>query len=427
MRIVLFESPAARFGPLTQLRPDFDLVCGRFSAHERAIRSLHTAEWGVFLREHLAETWREQHPESQVNDLGWLKQDATLLLNGSWIASPAELQAIDPAAVGVLQETIAYLTVHPAEVELFESVGWESALYQLARTRKRISAGGRLASFPWDLVEHNATQLEADFALPAGGHPARPGHHIAILGSGDRISIDATARIDPFVVLDATRGPVSITAGAVIESFTRLEGPCHVGIGAQLFRANVRAGTTIGPHCRVGGEIEASILHAHVNKYHDGFLGHSYVCPWVNLGALTTNSDLKNDYSNVRVPLEGKSIDTRLTKAGCYIGDHTKTGLASLFNTGSSIGVMCMILPGGELLPRHVPSFAAVWHGRLAEAIPLERSLAAARIAMGRRNHELTDAQERLLRLVHAATQAEREAAIALDREKRELSGVPAR
>jgi hypothetical protein len=149
-----------------------------------------------------------------------------------------------------------------------------------------------------------------------------------------------------------------------------------------------------------------------VNKYHEGFLGHSYIAPWVNLGALSTNSDLKNDYSTVRVPLAGKSIDTGLVKAGCFIGDHTKTGLGSLFNTGSSIGVMCMILPGGELLPKHVPSFTAVWHGELADAMPLERSLAAARIAMQRRGHELTAAQERLLRLVYQSTQAERDEAI---------------
>jgi hypothetical protein len=96
-------------------------------------------------------------------------------------------------------------------------------------------------------------------------------------------------------VLDATQGPISVDAGAVIQSFTRLEGPCHVGIGARLFRANIQKGTTIGPFCRVGGEVEASILHGYVNKYHEGFLGHSYLCPWVNLGALSTSSDLKND------------------------------------------------------------------------------------------------------------------------------------
>ena len=126
--------------------------------------------------------------------------------------------------------------------------------------------------------------------------------------------------------------------------FTRIEGPAYIGRESQLFRAHIREGTSIGPVCRIGGELEASIVHGWCNKYHDGFLGHSYVCPWVNLGALTTNSDLKNDYSPVRVPLAGESLDTGSTKVGCFIGDHTKTALASLINTGSSIGVMTMEL-----------------------------------------------------------------------------------
>ncbi|HEY4261332.1 MAG TPA: hypothetical protein VGM98_14290, partial [Schlesneria sp.] len=164
--------------------------------------------------------------------------------------------------------------------------------------------------------------------------------------------------------------------------------------------------------CRVGGEIEGAILHGYVNKYHDGFLGHSYVCPWVNLGALTTNSDLKNDYSTVRVPLSGDSIESGEMKVGCFIGDHTKTAIGSLFNTGSSIGIMSLILPDGELLPKHVPSFSRIWHGELIDGLPLEKGLATARAAMERRSKRLTSAQEILLRRVHAMTHAERERAI---------------
>jgi UDP-N-acetylglucosamine diphosphorylase/glucosamine-1-phosphate N-acetyltransferase len=198
----------------------------------------------------------------------------------------------------------------------------------------------------------------------------------------------------------------------MIQAFTRLEGPCHVGAKSQLFRANVREGTTIGPACRVGGEVEGAILHGYVNKYHDGFLGHSYVCPWVNLGALSTNSDLKNDYSTVRVPLSGQTIDSGEMKVGCFIGDHTKTAIGSLFNTGTSVGVMCLILPDGELLPKHVPSFSRIWHGELIDGYPLEKGLMTARAAMHRRNKMLTMAQETLLRKVHLLTLNERERAI---------------
>ncbi|HWL09077.1 MAG TPA: hypothetical protein VNQ76_11790, partial [Planctomicrobium sp.] len=178
--------------------------------------------------------------------------------------------------------------------------------------------------------------------------------------------------------------------------------------------ANIREGCSFGPVCRIGGEIEESIFQGYANKYHDGFLGHSYVCPWVNLGALTSNSDLKNDYSNVSVPLQGVKVETGSTKVGSFIGDHTKTALCSLFNTGSSIGIMSLILPGGELLPKHVPSFTRVWHSRL-ETLPdgCESGIQTAKIAMARRGQTLTPEMERLIRTQFQLTEPEREIAFA--------------
>ena len=101
------------------------------------------------------------------------------------------------------------------------------------------------------------------------------------------------------VVIDAEHGPVYLDEGAEIHPFTRIEGPCYVGKKSILLGAKCREGNSIGPFCRIGGEVEESIIQGYSNKYHDGFLGHAYVGEWVNLGALTTNSDLKNDYSTV--------------------------------------------------------------------------------------------------------------------------------
>jgi len=131
--------------------------------------------------------------------------------------------------------------------------------------------------------------------------------------------------------------PVVVEEAVTVHSSTRLEGPCYVGRRTQLRAAQVRGGT-IGVECRVGGEFEASILHGHSNKYHDGFLGHSYVGEWVNLGAITSNSDLRNDYGEVFVPLQGDPIPTGQAKVGCFLGDHTRTGLGSMLNTGTAVG-----------------------------------------------------------------------------------------
>jgi UDP-N-acetylglucosamine diphosphorylase/glucosamine-1-phosphate N-acetyltransferase len=208
--------------------------------------------------------------------------------------------------------------------------------------------------------------------------------------------VDPTAVVDPMVVADTTKGPVVIDREAVINAFSRLEGPCYIGPATQVLGAKIRAGATLGPHCRVGGEVEASIIHGYSNKYHDGFLGHAYVGEWVNLGAGTHNSDLRNDYGPVHVTVDGQSIDTGCTKVGCFLGDHTKTGLGTLLNTGTNSGIFCNLLPSGRLLPKHVPSFCSWWNGSLRENSDLWQLLRTAAEVMRRRGQALTDSHASL-------------------------------
>jgi UDP-N-acetylglucosamine diphosphorylase / glucose-1-phosphate thymidylyltransferase / UDP-N-acetylgalactosamine diphosphorylase / glucosamine-1-phosphate N-acetyltransferase / galactosamine-1-phosphate N-acetyltransferase len=421
MRIAFFEDQhVSGLNPVALMRPVYELLCGQFSLRERLIRRFSVSEWGAFLRPWLAETYREEQPEAQVNDSFWLQQGTTLLINGRWLPTLESLANIEPGEAGIVDDELVYLTLDSEEAILFNDNSWDDVLATLSRSRKNIQASGSLIRHPWDLINQNANQLLADYRLRQyGWSQFEPGPQVAVLGPVENVYIHPRANVDPFVVLDARTGPISIEAGACIQPFTRIEGPCHIGYDSQLFRANIREGTTIGPTSRVGGEVEASILHGYVNTYHDGFLGHSYVCPWVNLGALTTNSDLKNDYSNVKVPLSGVPTETNSNKVGCFIGDHTKTALSSLFNTGSSIGMMSMVLPGGELLPKHIPSFSRVWHGELDDGLSLEDGLTTARTAMGRRNCELTSAQERLIRFLYDDSLSEREQAILRFREKR--------
>ena len=202
-----------------------------------------------------------------------------------------------------------------------------------------------------------------------------------------------------------------MAAGAVVQPFTRVEGPCYIGRETHLFRANLRGGVTLGPQCRIGGEVEQSVVHGSSNKYHEGFLGHAYIGAWVNLGAITSNSDLRNDYGEVFVPLGGDPVATGQAKVGCFLGDHTRTGMGSMLNTGTAIGVMCNVLPAGPLLPKHVPSFAAVLYGRVAPGFPLEQLFATARIVMGRRGQVFSEAEEQLYLDLYEQTRLERERA----------------
>jgi UDP-N-acetylglucosamine diphosphorylase / glucose-1-phosphate thymidylyltransferase / UDP-N-acetylgalactosamine diphosphorylase / glucosamine-1-phosphate N-acetyltransferase / galactosamine-1-phosphate N-acetyltransferase len=413
-RIAFFEDNLAEnFRPLSFLRPVFELRCGHFSVRERVQTGLGLTEWGAFVRPQLADVYREEFPQARVNDDSWLRAGSTVLINGRWLGDISTIANLTAGQAVICDGTIVAIAIEREEADLLVSVSnWNDVLPRLAKHRSIIEARGGLVEYPWHLIEENPDRLSTDFRMRKhGASKANLSSQVSVIGRDEDVYIDPGAQIDPFVVIDARTGPVWIDAGVVLQPFTRLEGPCFVGRDSQLFRANIRGGTSIGAVCRVGGEIEASIIHGYANKYHDGFLGHSYVCPWVNLGALSTNSDLKNDYSAVRVPLWGEALETGSTKVGCFIADHAKAALCSLFNTGTSVGVMGMILPAGELLPKHLPSFTRYWHGQVEEITELDSFLETARVAMSRRKCTLTPAMERLVRFVFEQTAEERAAA----------------
>jgi UDP-N-acetylglucosamine diphosphorylase / glucose-1-phosphate thymidylyltransferase / UDP-N-acetylgalactosamine diphosphorylase / glucosamine-1-phosphate N-acetyltransferase / galactosamine-1-phosphate N-acetyltransferase len=165
--------------------------------------------------------------------------------------------------------------------------------------------------------------------------------------------------------------------------------------------------------CRVGGEVEESIIHGYSNKYHDGFLGHAYVGQWVNLGALTTNSDLKNDYTSVSVSLDGHgSVDTGSTKVGALIGDHTKTSIGTLFNTGACVGAMALIAGTGKPLPKFIPSFAWFLEGVVTKGFGKRKLYETAATAMGRRKCQWTKADEAMWDEIFKLTAPARDEAI---------------
>jgi bifunctional N-acetylglucosamine-1-phosphate-uridyltransferase/glucosamine-1-phosphate-acetyltransferase GlmU-like protein len=175
--------------------------------------------------------------------------------------------------------------------------------------------------------------------------------------------------------------------------------------------AKVRGGS-LGPHCRIGGEVEASIVHGYSNKAHEGFLGHAYVGEWVNLGAGTHNSDLRNDYAPVSVTIQGRKVDTGLLKVGAFIGDHVKTTLNTLLNTGSVVGPFAHLVSSGALLPRALPAFAQFSNGEVRERTALREAFATAATVMARRGREWLGAHAALFLEVYEQTLDERRRAI---------------
>lgn len=270
-----------------------------------------------------------------------------------------------------------------------------------------------LISYSWNLVHHNPKAITADFKASGRSGVQGKMHPLScVYGDESQVYIAPSAVIHPMVVLDTNGGPVVIEDGVKVFPHTRIEGPCYIGKDSQIVGGKIREGCSIGPVCRVGGEVEESIIHGYSNKYHDGFLGHAYVGEWVNLGALTTNSDLKNDYSTVEVKLNGQTIDTGDTKVGSFIGDHTKTSIGTLFNTGTIVGMMTNILGGSEILPKSIPSFCLFANAKAFKGFGLKSLLKTAETAMGRRKVVLTEDDRVLLTHAYELTAPEREEAV---------------
>lgn len=272
-----------------------------------------------------------------------------------------------------------------------------------------VDSRSTLIGAAWEMVRENARLLSEDFELLAASLPASPGLPQGVFARYEgSIRVAQGAELYPHVFLDAERGPIYIEEGARILSFSSLEGPAFVGRGSALCQASVRGGSSIGPVCRVGGEIECTIFQGYANKAHAGFIGHCVVGEWVNLGAGTTNSDLKNNYGPVRITTPTAVYETGMIKMGALIGDHVKTGIGTLIDTGAAFGTGANLF-GGGIQPKFVPPF--VWGGSAGfEEYRLEAFLKTARTMMERRGISLTSMQRKLLEELHRASAAERQA-----------------
>jgi len=422
MKVVLFEDErACDLYPLVYLRPVFDLRCGIFTLKEKVRRLFPDCPLYLETRDELDAVAAEKHGEQWVNSHDAVKPDDDILLvNAAAILTgePASYTAQERVAATEDGRLVwAYLKKDTVErLDTPASIGLAQKALESLEPQP---AQDILIRYPWDLVSHNAEQITSDFRrhyTPA--RKSTPLQGAAMIGPNENLYVGQDVELQPHTWIDCREGPVVLEDGAVVSAHTSIHGPAFIGPQTQLFEAKIREGCSIGPVCRVGGEVEESIIHGYSNKYHTGFLGHSYVCEWVNLGALTTNSDLKNDYSTVKVQLGGKQVDTGELKVGSFIGDHTKTSIGTLLNTGSVVGIMCNLVAGSSVLPKSIPSFAWYLHDRISKGLGLEYALKTARAAMARRKVEMSQAMEELIRRTEEMTREEKLALVKKDRKR---------
>jgi len=407
MRLCVFEDATyENFYPLTYLRATFELRCGATTLAEKIQRACPDTPTAYFARDAVAPVLRERL-DGPVNDPAAMTGDDLLLVNGRWLLlDPALLAPDGPEELLVSGGALLAARIKRATAERVSAATPADLLAALKQTLYIRQVDATVIAFPWELIHHNTEAIVADFnAAGRAGIVGTFSDHATVWGAKDQVYVAPTAEVQPFVCIDTTGGPVTIDAGAVVNPHTRIEGPAYIGRDSVLVGGKIREGCSIGPVCRVGGEVEESILHGFSNKYHDGFLGHAYVCEWVNLGALTTNSDLKNDYSTVQVHVKGELMDTADTKVGSFIGDHTKTSIGTVLNTGTVVGCMCNVITGSGMTPKYIPSFTVFLDNKMYN-IPFKKTVQTARIAMSRRGQELSDAA---LELIEAARTLTRE------------------
>ncbi len=408
--IVLVDDGRGRFGPLGDLRATFEFRTGADTTVRRVARLVGDRLTALWVPVHLVAALRERSL-IPVNELPAAQR--LVLLNGRWLTP--DLHAIDSlgpdeiivdAASGDL--VMAHLAPESARL-LLERAGDDSrpieSIADLAGVRTR-PVEGLLISRPWEILAALGKTIALDVATdrPLRSREAEPA--VAI---GDApISIHASARVWPGVVIDAEHGPVAIHEDAIIRPHATLVGPCAIGRGSTVVeRAVIRGNTVIGPRCKVGGEISGTIFQGYSNKAHDGFLGDSIIGEWVNIGAGTDNSNLLNTYGEVSVRLsaDGPRERTGRQFMGAVMGDHVKIAIGSRIMTGTVLGTGSMVAVATPP-PALVPAFAWLTDedSSGARRFRFEKFEETMRAVMKRRDREPGPAYLAALRALHAGS-----------------------
>lgn len=380
---ILYDDAAIRrhLLPFTFTRPVSEIRCGILTLTEKWAHFLQSKP--SFLTEPYLQT---KFPFVASND--------NIFLNGAVCATSAIAEAVQKLAVGnvlmAVDQVIAYRS--PFEVvkplEELKPVFFPDPIVTIQRV--------------WDIYGENGAQLKADFAALTQDRVSQPlNDPFTKVYAPENVFLEEGAKVRASV-LNAENGPIYIGKNAAVSEGSVIIGPFALGEGSTVnWGGKMRMNTSVGPHCKIGGEVSNSVLFGFSNKGHDGFLGNSVLGEWCNLGANCNNSNLKNDYTNVKLYSYATEAmeDTNRLFCGLFMGDFTKAGISTLFNTGTVVGVNTNVF-GAGFQPKHIPSFS--WGG-LAEGFTeyrIEKALKVAFETVSRRGEAFGETEREILKHV---------------------------
>lgn len=320
----------------------------------------------------------------------------------------------ESASVIIGVKIVSHLLPNTDLVDVIRELPENSALFyneiEIASNKKsanfkKLSYTGAISfiHYPWDIFLQNDAEIRKDYELITAG---RTSAHLSSDNKilGDNIFIEPGAKVHCSII-NTNTGPVYIGKNAEVMEGSMIRGPFSLGENAQIkMGAKIYGATTIGPGCKVGGEITNSVLFANSNKAHDGYIGNSVLGEWCNLGAGTNSSNLKNNYSKVEIYNYHKAavIESSQQFLGLIMGDHSKSGINTMFNTGTVVGV-CANIVGAGFPKKHIPSFS--WS--ISEKIrpyDLDKAFETIDVVYARRNKKLTEREDKILRHIHLST-----------------------
>jgi UDP-N-acetylglucosamine diphosphorylase/glucosamine-1-phosphate N-acetyltransferase len=396
MNYILFDDEGRHaLLPFTHTRPVSDIRCGILTMRERWEKLLGCST-GTLTSKFL----REIYPLETAAENTWI--------SGALVGTPALLEAIQAMpAESVLKQGEEVIAIRSVKgiVELRSQQAGDQNLQEISYDAPYLKLRQK-----WDIFSLNEQAIRIDFELLTAGRTSAPIPEGITVAGHENIFLEEGARVQPGTVINATVGPVYVGKGAEIMEGCLMRGPLALCADAVLkMGAKLYGGTTIGPGCKVGGEVSNTVFFANSNKGHDGFLGNAVIGEWCNLGADTNSSNLKNNYDTVKIwdEYSARSISTGLTFCGLLMGDHSKCGINTMFNTGTVVGVSCNIY-GGNFPEKFIPSFS--WGGSEGSVTyNFTRAMDTARRMMARRHKELSPAEEKAFKAVFDLTQEQRD------------------
>ena len=389
---------------MAYVRPVYDLFCGMVSIQEKLIRNFPQASLTLHTRSVLEKVVRDRYPDCLVNEFPSGLEEIVFINGRTLLNSETVLDKLGKNQSFTINDKVVAARLSGAELATgIETVqnGMTIDLDETAIEKQEID--GVLVEYIWDLIQANSDQIRSDFAFATQGRGSSVNDNGTVIHN-QNVFIDKTAEIMPQVVVDGADGPVFIDRNVVIQPHVYIQGPVYIGSSALIKAgAKIYSGSSIAEGCKIGGEVNNSIILPWSNKAHDGYLGSSYVGSWANIGAGTNNSNLKNNYGVVKVAINDEDIDTGLQFMGLIMGDHSKCGINTTFNTGTNVGINCNLY-GSAMHNKHISSFT--WGSAVDgyTAYNLDKAIAVNKTVMSRRQQNLSKFDEELLRNVFQLT-----------------------